>query len=105
MEIVPKHSVLIFCSSRQACENLALLLAEEATNEFKSHKKEERARIVEELKAETDGQTPQVLKNVLRCGIAYHHAGLMTCERQVIESAFHVSPSKMKLMFCTKLYF
>lgn len=91
MEIVPEHSVLIFCNSRQACENLAMLLASECPEKLKNHKKDERKQIVEELKAETDNQTAQNLKNVLRCGIAYHHAGLMMCERQVVEAAFHVS--------------
>lgn len=90
MEIVPKHSVLVFCNSRQACENLANLLCEQATDELKNYKKEERARIIEELKAETDGQAVPTLRNALKFGIAFHHAGLMTCERQVVETAFHV---------------
>lgn len=55
------------------------------------HKREDRVRIVDELKAETDNQAAQGLKNAIRVGIAYHHAGLMTCERQVVEAAFHVS--------------
>uniref|UniRef100_A0AC35GB64 Helicase C-terminal domain-containing protein n=1 Tax=Panagrolaimus sp. PS1159 TaxID=55785 RepID=A0AC35GB64_9BILA len=89
LEIVPKHSVLIFCNSRAACENLCTLLFSKVTDELKKHKREERAAIVEELKAETDNQAAQGLKNALRVGIAYHHAGLMNCERQVVESAFH----------------
>uniref|UniRef100_A0AC34RQG8 DNA polymerase theta-like helix-turn-helix domain-containing protein n=2 Tax=Panagrolaimus sp. JU765 TaxID=591449 RepID=A0AC34RQG8_9BILA len=84
-----ERSGWFFCNSRQACENLALLLASQSSDKLRNHKKSERNQIVEELKAETDNQTAQNLKNVLRCGIAYHHAGLMMCERQVVEAAFH----------------
>uniref|UniRef100_A0A914Y6I4 Uncharacterized protein n=1 Tax=Panagrolaimus superbus TaxID=310955 RepID=A0A914Y6I4_9BILA len=89
LEIVPKHSVLIFCNSRAACENLCTLLFSKVTDELKMHKREERVAIVDELKAETDNQAAQGLKNALRVGLAYHHAGLMNCERQVVEAAFH----------------
>lgn len=60
-------------------------------SELKMHKRAERVAIVEELKAETDNQAAQGLKNALRVGLAYHHAGLMNCERQVVEAAFHVN--------------
>uniref|UniRef100_A0A7E4VJA7 Helicase POLQ-like n=1 Tax=Panagrellus redivivus TaxID=6233 RepID=A0A7E4VJA7_PANRE len=89
LEIIPKHSVLIFCNSRAACENLCTLLFSRMPKAMIEHRRDDRVRIVEELKAETDNQAAQGLKNALRVGIAYHHAGLMSCERQVVEAAFH----------------
>ncbi|BBN13748.1 DNA polymerase theta [Marchantia polymorpha subsp. ruderalis] len=86
------NSVLVFCSSRKACETSALHIAKflppfspaqrGASNGFTSG-----AEAVEELRKSASGLDP-VLAITLPAGVAYHHAGLTMEEREVVEQCF-----------------
>ncbi|KAL2622687.1 hypothetical protein R1flu_002892 [Riccia fluitans] len=86
------NSVLVFCSSRKACETTAQHIAKYLptfspakrgeTNGFTSG-----AEAVEELRKSASGLDP-VLGMTLPAGVAYHHAGLTMEERDVVEQCF-----------------
>ncbi|KAL3691255.1 hypothetical protein R1sor_004906 [Riccia sorocarpa] len=86
------HSVLVFCSSRKACETTAQHVAKYLppfppaqrgeTTGFASG-----AEAVEELRKSASGLDP-VLAVTLPAGVAYHHAGLTMEEREVVEHCF-----------------
>lgn len=106
------HSVLVFCPTKQWCEQCALRLAstlgqarledpafqfsqtsaweaKNASNTAKtlSERDLNRAKLVEELRRLPDGLS-EVLKDSVPEGIAFHHAGLTTEERALVEAAF-----------------
>ncbi|XP_029849124.3 DNA polymerase theta [Ixodes scapularis] len=101
------HAVLLFCPTRAWCEALALALARgarlllarlhsgslEATHlEAAVGLKEmleglQLAELGQQLAATPAGLDP-ALGRCLRCAVAFHHAGLTTDERDVIEEAF-----------------
>ncbi|KAJ7544985.1 hypothetical protein O6H91_09G101700 [Diphasiastrum complanatum] len=86
------HSVLLFCSSRRACETSALHVAKylpafsiTANDNIPGYKDGPAA--VEELRRSPAGIDP-ILSETLPAGVAYHHAGLTAEERDVIESCY-----------------
>ncbi|XP_034939312.1 LOW QUALITY PROTEIN: helicase POLQ-like [Chelonus insularis] len=87
MDVVPQHSCLIFCASRKNCENVALLLTRVLLKSLKSHKIEEKQKLLSDLKAEADVLCPILFKTI-QYGVAYHHSGLTNEERRLIEDAF-----------------
>ncbi|XP_047984391.1 DNA polymerase theta [Leguminivora glycinivorella] len=91
-------SVLIFCMTKNRCENLAQNIASSffklgcSGNEIgvilrHQLKTENIAEVLEQLKNCPVG-LDQVLKNTISFGVAYHHAGLTFDERDIIEGAF-----------------
>ncbi|KYQ59297.1 Helicase POLQ-like protein [Trachymyrmex zeteki] len=89
MEVVPNDSCLIFCSSRKNCENLALLLAKILPKDLYNYKVNEKMTLLNTLKTE-EGLCP-ILQKTIKLGIAYHHSGLTSEERRLIENAFRES--------------
>ncbi|KAG5328374.1 HELQ Helicase, partial [Acromyrmex charruanus] len=89
MEVVPNDSCLIFCSSRKNCENLALLLAKILSKDLYNYKVNEKMTLLNALKTE-EGLCP-ILQKTIKLGIAYHHSGLTSEERRLIEDAFRES--------------
>ncbi|XP_018362108.1 PREDICTED: helicase POLQ-like [Trachymyrmex cornetzi] len=89
MEVVPNDSCLIFCSSRKNCENLALLLTKILSKDLYNYKVNEKITLLNALKTE-EGLCP-ILKKTIKLGIAYHHSGLTSEERRLIEDAFRES--------------
>lgn len=91
-------SVLIFCMTKNRCENLAQTIASSffklgcqqgefgtvLRNELKTDSISE---VLEQLKNSPVG-LDQVLKQTISFGVAYHHAGLTFDERDIIEGAF-----------------
>ncbi|XP_078051698.1 mutagen-sensitive 301 [Augochlora pura] len=88
MDIVPEDSCLIFCSSRKNCENVALLLTRVLFSSLEEHKKDEKQKLLAALQTE-EGLCP-ILRKTIKFGIAYHHSGLTTEERRLLEDAFRI---------------
>ncbi|XP_063533002.1 DNA polymerase theta [Cydia strobilella] len=91
-------SILIFCMTKNRCENLAQNIASSffklgcSGNEIgvvlrQQLKTENIAEVLEQLKNCPVG-LDQVLKKTISFGVAYHHAGLTFDERDIIEGAF-----------------
>ena len=86
-EIVPNKSCLIFCANKVNCQNVASLLTTQLPKNNRSHKREEKIKMLETLALNPSGVCP-VLRKTIPYGIAYHHSGLMSEERKVIEEGF-----------------
>ncbi|XP_043502834.1 helicase POLQ-like isoform X2 [Polistes fuscatus] len=86
MDIVPKDSCLIFCSNRKNCENIAILMTKVLFRSLKEHKMEEKQKLLKALTKE-EGLCP-ILKETIKFGVAYHHSGLTSEERRLLEDAF-----------------
>ncbi|XP_015186066.1 PREDICTED: helicase POLQ-like isoform X2 [Polistes dominula] len=86
MDIVPKDSCLIFCSNRKNCENIAILMTKVLFSSLKKHKMEEKEKLLKALTKE-EGLCP-ILKETIKFGVAYHHSGLTSEERRLLEDAF-----------------
>jgi replicative superfamily II helicase len=82
------HSALVFCSSKLKCEKVASLLAEflpMSTGE--ELQKDTRAALVSECHQQPTGTDATLVKTLLR-GVAFHHSGLTTGERAIIERGY-----------------
>ncbi|XP_046846451.1 helicase POLQ-like [Xenia sp. Carnegie-2017] len=86
-EVIPNYSCLLFCPTKQNCENVAKLLASSLSRELKKVKVKEKWDLIYSLKNVTDGMC-DVLRRVIPYGIAYHHGGLTMDERKLIEEAY-----------------
>ncbi|XP_066600630.1 helicase POLQ-like isoform X2 [Prorops nasuta] len=86
MDVVPQDACLIFCSSRANCENVALLLSKVLFRSLLNYKQKEK----EVLKKALEGEAPicPILSKTIAFGVAYHHSGLTSQERQLLEEAF-----------------
>lgn len=91
-------SILIFCTTKNRCENLALSIS---TSFYKlgCSGNENGMILREQLNTQSILETleqlkncpvglDKVLKNIVSFGVAYHHAGLTFDERDIIEGAF-----------------
>ncbi|XP_057854248.2 helicase and polymerase-containing protein TEBICHI isoform X1 [Cryptomeria japonica] len=86
------HSVLVFCSSRKACETTARHIAK-FIKEFSCSKMgtncqfKDGSAAVEELRKCPAG-LDATLAETVPSGVAYHHAGLTVEEREIIETCY-----------------
>ncbi|XP_058790306.1 helicase POLQ-like isoform X2 [Phymastichus coffea] len=88
MEVAPKDSCLVFCSTKKNCENVAVLLVDVLKKtEMQKHKAEEKLILLNALITE-NGQICPILRKTIPFGFAYHHSGLTAEERRLIEEAF-----------------
>ncbi|VDN05804.1 unnamed protein product, partial [Onchocerca ochengi] len=60
---------------------------------IEEYKKEEKMAAIKALKDEIDGKICSILELSIMFGVAYHHSGLTTGERKIIEDAFKVTLS------------
>ena len=88
LEVVPEHSCLIFCATKKNCENVATMICKLLPDDIHNHKSKERRMIIEALRAESDGNICPVLRITIPFGVAYHHSGLTSDERRIIETAY-----------------
>lgn len=99
-EVVPEHSVLVFCSTKALTQTTAALIAETIgsykpqkdsevpAEEEERARKRKRKRLLELLAACTGGHLNETLAKTVPKGVAFHNAGLTTEEREVIEQGY-----------------
>uniref|UniRef100_A0A0R3RV18 Helicase POLQ-like n=1 Tax=Elaeophora elaphi TaxID=1147741 RepID=A0A0R3RV18_9BILA len=87
-DIVPKRSVLIFCPTKQNCENVCRMVSHLMPKCVRERKKTEKLAAIKALKSEEDGKLSPLLELSITRGAAYHHSGLTADERKIIEDAF-----------------
>ncbi|CAK1577967.1 unnamed protein product [Parnassius mnemosyne] len=94
-EVVPAASCLVFCPTKKNCENVASLLCKLQRKEMLTHRAEERNAVARALCAEGGA----ALARLVRCGVAFHHAGLSADERALLEAAFR--SGAVSVLCCT----
>lgn len=90
-EVIPQHSCLIFCPTKKNCENVALMLSKlmaKHRRELSQVRKQERRDLLKELYRDGEQRMCPVLQHTIHFGLAYHHSGLTTDERQLLEAAY-----------------
>ncbi|XP_077088997.1 helicase POLQ-like [Siphateles boraxobius] len=98
-EVIPQLSCLIFCATKKNCENLAGMICKYLNKEFLKHKQAEKATLLGELKSSGNGSLCPVLQKTVPFGLAYHHSGLTSDERKLVEEAY--SSGVLCLLTCT----
>ncbi|PWW73539.1 P-loop containing nucleoside triphosphate hydrolase protein [Tuber magnatum] len=95
--VIADHGVLVFCESRRRCEDVGKLLAKfmPAVDE---EVREKRMEIVRDL-ATTSTGLDFTLEKTVPTGVAFHHAGLTTEERDLIAEAY--DQGAIKVICCT----
>ncbi|KAI9698174.1 MAG: hypothetical protein M1836_004176 [Candelina mexicana] len=96
------YGALVFCSSRKACENKASLISEVMPDCGEVHPDIVAAR----KDAMLDLQNTAVgldacLEKTIAMGVAYHHAGLTTEERDIIQEAYTRGVLKVIVATCS----
>lgn len=67
--------------------------------EFLQRRREEKAVLLRELKDSGNGSVCPVLRRIIPYGLAYHHSGLTSEERKLVEEAY--SNGVLCLLTCT----
>ncbi|KAL6469757.1 hypothetical protein MHYP_G00208760 [Metynnis hypsauchen] len=98
-EVIPKQSCLIFCATKKNCENVANMICKYLEKNFLMHKQKEKATLLAELKNSGNGSLCPVLQKTVPYGLAYHHSGLTSDERKLVEEAY--SSGVLCLLACT----
>ncbi|CAG9764616.1 unnamed protein product [Ceutorhynchus assimilis] len=98
LEVIPKGSCLVFCASKNNCENVVHLLCKLTQPHLKEYKKDDKIQLLEALKGEA-GELCRTLKVSVPFGIAYHHSGLTSEERRLLEDAFRAGT--ISVICCT----
>ncbi|KAK7109405.1 helicase POLQ-like [Littorina saxatilis] len=102
LEIIPDNSCLLFCPTKRYCENVALMLAKmmcKHHRQLSNVQKEKRRALLQELHTDGGGKLCPTLRYTIHFGLAYHHSGLTTDERRLIEDAY--SDGVLCLLTCT----
>ncbi|KHN75443.1 Helicase POLQ-like [Toxocara canis] len=86
--IIPRRSAIIFCPTKQNCENVCRLLTRLVPRSMRELHADERKASVAALSEEADGKLCSTLQAGILSGVAFHHSGLTADERMIIESAF-----------------
>uniref|UniRef100_F6PXA9 Helicase POLQ-like n=1 Tax=Ciona intestinalis TaxID=7719 RepID=F6PXA9_CIOIN len=86
LEVIPQHSCLIFCPTKKNCENVAKMICKLLPRNFLEQKVKQKISMLEGLCNE--GEICQVLRGAIPYGVAYHHSGLTTDERRIIEDGY-----------------
>ncbi|XP_043192767.1 helicase POLQ-like [Amphibalanus amphitrite] len=87
-EVVPANSCLVFCPTRKNCEAVARLICSALKSELKEHALDKKKSLYAALVTEGGGTVCPVLRQTLPYGVAYHHSGLTTDERKLLEEAY-----------------
>nr|XP_044998962.1 helicase POLQ-like isoform X1 [Jaculus jaculus] len=98
-EVIPNYSCIVFCPSKKNCENVAEMLCKFLSKDYLKHKEKEKCELIKSLKSSTSGHLCPVLKCTIPFGVAYHHSGLTSDERKLLEEAY--SAGILCLFTCT----
>ncbi|XP_070844895.1 helicase POLQ-like [Chaetodon trifascialis] len=98
-EVIPAHSCLVFCPTKKNCENVAAMICKYLKEEFLQQRAEEKAVLLRELRDGGNGSVCPVLRRTVPYGLAYHHSGLTSEERKLLEEAY--SNGVLCLLTCT----
>eukprot|EP01063_Lacrimia_lanifica_P018073 TRINITY_DN2502_c0_g1_i1.p1 TRINITY_DN2502_c0_g1~~TRINITY_DN2502_c0_g1_i1.p1 ORF type:complete len:1304 (+),score=415.99 TRINITY_DN2502_c0_g1_i1:129-4040(+) len=98
-EVVPAHCVLVFCRSKKECERVSRCLAETLPAPAREAKRFEREALTRDMKNVVAGSIDKALEATIRSGVAYHHAGLTSEERVLVEEAFRAKT--LNVICCT----
>ncbi|KAM6975145.1 helicase POLQ-like isoform 2-T2 [Tautogolabrus adspersus] len=98
-EVIPAHSCLVFCPTKKNCENVAGMICTYLKEEFLQCRQEEKSLLLRELRDSGNGSLCPVLKRTVPYGLAYHHSGLTSEERKLVEEAY--SNGVLCLLTCT----
>lgn len=98
-EVIPNHSCLVFCPTKKNCENVAEMICKYLNKAYLSHREAEKKALIDDLKNTGSGAMCSVLKRTVPFGIAYHHSGLTSDERKLVEEAY--SSGVLCLLACT----
>ncbi|RYP06975.1 hypothetical protein DL764_002798 [Monosporascus ibericus] len=96
------YGALVFCGSRQSCESDARLISRvlPAVHELDPDTYEKRLDLVGDLRSLSTGLDP-TLGETIPAGVAFHHAGLTTEERDLIASAYDSGVLKVMTATCS----
>uniref|UniRef100_A0A3Q3GBE9 Helicase POLQ-like n=1 Tax=Labrus bergylta TaxID=56723 RepID=A0A3Q3GBE9_9LABR len=84
-EVIPAHSCLVFCPTKKNCENVAGMICTYLREEFLQRRQEEKSLLLRELRDSGNGSLCPVLRRTVPYGLAYHHSGLTSEERKLVE--------------------
>ncbi|KAF5903707.1 helicase POLQ-like, partial [Clarias magur] len=98
-EVIPQQSCLIFCATKKNCENVAGMICKYLNKDFLKHREEEKVTLLSELRNSGNGSLCPVLQKTVPFGLAYHHSGLTSDERKMLEDAY--SSGVLCLLACT----
>uniref|UniRef100_A0A8R1TNR5 Helicase ATP-binding domain-containing protein n=1 Tax=Onchocerca volvulus TaxID=6282 RepID=A0A8R1TNR5_ONCVO len=87
-DIIPNRSVLIFCPTKYSCENVCKMITQLIPKNIENYKKEQKMTVIKALNNEVEEKMCSILQLSIKFGVAYHHSGLTTGERKIIEEAF-----------------
>ncbi|KAI9876486.1 MAG: hypothetical protein M1830_006397 [Pleopsidium flavum] len=96
------YGALVFCSGRQGCQVDALIISEAmpAANETSTDVLDRRKQAMTELRSLPVGLDPVLEKTIPR-GVAFHHAGLTTEERDIVAEAYDQGVLKVIVATCS----
>uniref|UniRef100_A0A5F9DDR3 Helicase POLQ-like n=1 Tax=Oryctolagus cuniculus TaxID=9986 RepID=A0A5F9DDR3_RABIT len=98
-EVIPSYSCLVFCPTKKNCENVAEMICKFLSKEYLKHREKEKDEVIKNLKSISSGTLCPVLKHTIPFGVAYHHSGLTSEERRLLEEAY--SSGVLCLFTCT----
>ncbi|XP_077131898.1 helicase POLQ-like [Ranitomeya variabilis] len=98
-EVIPNQSCLVFCPTKRNCENVAEMICKYLNKAYLSHREAEKKALIDDLRNTGNGIMCSVLKRTIPFGIAYHHSGLTSDERKLVEEAY--SSGVLCLLTCT----
>ncbi len=81
-------SSLVFVNSRRNAEAAARRLGGVSSNELTPEEQTELAELAEEIRDDSDTETSRDLADCVERGAAFHHAGLSSTQRSLVEDAF-----------------
>jgi len=96
------YGALVFCSSRVGCERDAILISQvmPRAEEIDNFYIEKRIELLSDLRSTSSG-LDSVLEKTIPVGVAFHHAGLTTEERDLIETAYDQGIIKVIVATCS----
>ncbi|KAI1808295.1 P-loop containing nucleoside triphosphate hydrolase protein [Daldinia bambusicola] len=96
------YGALVFCNSRHGCESDARLISRTLgdTSQLASAIIEARLDLLADLRSLSTGLDP-CLAETVPSGVAFHHAGLTTEERELIASAYDKGVLKVLVATCS----